>query len=168
MPDFSAADLLPLLPFIAAGFFAVYAGHQEAVMWYAALPELLLFLFCGLFLLTWIRYVRGGSLLWAAAATLCFVLTLGSKEAGVVLIPAAALLSWKHRRGYAVLASLTLLSGGYAWAIFAAKSQHLHLNDGTFSLRSPFPITWARSFARLAGAFGPLTVHPAARPIRQP
>lgn len=29
----------------AAAFFAIYEGHQEAVMWYAALPELLVFTF---------------------------------------------------------------------------------------------------------------------------
>ena len=28
--------------FLAAAFFAVYEGHQEAVMWYASMPELLL------------------------------------------------------------------------------------------------------------------------------
>src|SRR5258705_12289563 len=31
--------------FLSAAFFAVYEGHQEAVIWYSALPELLLFFF---------------------------------------------------------------------------------------------------------------------------
>src|SRR5262249_49733568 len=33
------------LAFAAAAFFAVTEGHQEAVIWYAAIPELLVFLF---------------------------------------------------------------------------------------------------------------------------
>lgn len=47
------------LPMAAAtaAFFGVYQGHQEAVMWYAALPELLLFLFSLVFVWFWARWL---------------------------------------------------------------------------------------------------------------
>lgn len=38
----------------AAVFFAIYEGHQEAVVWSAALPELLVFFFALLCLLFWL------------------------------------------------------------------------------------------------------------------
>ena len=39
----------------AAGFFAVHEGHQEAVMWFSAINELLQFFFGGLAFLLWMR-----------------------------------------------------------------------------------------------------------------
>ena len=49
--------------FWAAAFFAVYEGHQEAIMWFAANNELLLFLFGGGSLLCWIKagWIKAGS-----------------------------------------------------------------------------------------------------------
>ena len=48
------------LAFPAAAFFAVYDGHQEAVMWAAASMELLLFLFGVGAFLAWLRWLDGG------------------------------------------------------------------------------------------------------------
>jgi hypothetical protein len=144
--------------YLAAVVFAVYAGHQEAVMWYAALPELLVFLFCGLFLLAWNGYVRNGGWWRYALAAVCFVLALGSKEAGVVVVPVAALMAWRGGRSIWAAAPLALAAAGYAGLIFAAKSDHLHLNDGTFSLRAPFPLIWARSMGRLFWFWGVLAM----------
>jgi hypothetical protein len=133
----------------AAVFFGIYLGHQEAVMWYAALPELLVFFFSGLFLLSWDAYARRGGTRDYALAALWFVLALGSKESGVVLVPVAALLAWRRGRSMLTAAPLAALSAVYAWGIFAAKEDHLHLNDGTFSLHAPFVATWARSMGRM-------------------
>jgi hypothetical protein len=44
----------------AACFFAVFEGHQEAVMWIAASMELLLFLFGVGAILLWDLWLRGG------------------------------------------------------------------------------------------------------------
>jgi hypothetical protein len=138
----------------AAAFFGVYLGHQEAVMWYAALPELLVFFFCGLFLLQWERYLRRGGASDFALAALWFVLALGSKESGVVLVPAAALMAWRRGRNVLAVAPLAIGAAAYVWAIFAAKADHLHLNDGTFSLHAPFVSTWVRSIGRMFWVWG--------------
>src|SRR5215472_18877866 len=55
----------------AAGFFAVHEGHQEAVMWFSAVNELLQFFFGGLALLFWMRGRR-----WLALSLFCFGMAL--------------------------------------------------------------------------------------------
>jgi hypothetical protein len=56
----------------AAAFFAVHEGHQEAVMWYSAGNELLLFFFGSLTLLGWLLFLEGGRARrrWYAASLL--------------------------------------------------------------------------------------------------
>ena len=46
------------------------------------------------------------------------------------------------------------LAAIYAVAIFASKSEHLHLNDGTFAFEAPFVAVWARSVWRVFGVWG--------------
>ena len=144
--------------YLASAFFAVYLGHQEAVMWYAALPELLLFFFCGCFLLSWNSHVRRGSSVQYALAIMWFVLALLSKEAGVVLVPIAAALAYQRERSLWRVAPLAFIAAIYTAAIFGAKADHLHLNDGTFSLHAPFVMTWARSIGRMFWIWGLLGV----------
>lgn len=143
---------------IAAAFFAVYLGHQEAVMWYAALPELLLFFFCCCFLLSWNSYLRRGAPGQYALAVLWFVLALLSKEAAVILVPVAAALACQRKRGLLPVAPLALAAAIYTAAIFGAKDEHLHLNDGTFSLHAPFLSTWAKSLGRMLWFSGFLAI----------
>ena len=144
--------------YIACAFFAVYLGHQEAVMWYAALPELLLFFFCACFLLSWNSHIRNRSNVQFALAVLWFVLALLSKEAGVVLVPIAAAMAYQRGRSIWRVAPLAVLAALYAALIFSAKASHLHLNDGTFSLHAPFLLTWARSIGRMFWIWGLLSV----------
>ena len=146
--------------FFAAAFFAVYEGHQEAVMWYASLPELLLFLACLGFVWRWVDWMESGRPLHYALALGCFVLALLSKEPGVVLVPvAAALLFWKRRlRLWMWILPLALLALVYTWGIFTAKADHLHLNDGTFSSSAPFVVTWLRSLFRMFWFWGFLSL----------
>ena len=139
----------------AAIFFAVQEGHQEAVVWSAALPELLVFV-CGVgSLLCWSRG-------WRPAAFLLFVLALFSKESGVVVVPLLAWYWWREelaeRRGAIWLGVMAAVAGVYAAAIFTA-SGHLHLGDGTFSSAAPvwkvlavslFRLLWVWGFAALA------------------
>ncbi len=139
---------------LAALFFAVYLGHQEAVMWYASLPELLLFFFCGCFLLSWNRFLQTKSIWDYGATLLWFVLALASKEGGVVLVPIAAAMAYQRRRNLLPLLPFAAGAAVYAAAIFAAKADHLHLNDGTFSLHAPFVATWARSIVRMFWIWG--------------
>jgi hypothetical protein len=84
----------------AAGlFFAAYERHQEAVMWISAANELILTLWCLLFLLLWDRAISrdGASRIYSAAAFIVFALALFSKEAAVVLAPMAAVGLFLHR-----------------------------------------------------------------------
>lgn len=144
--------------YLAALFFAVQQRHHEAVMWYAALPELLLFFFCACFLLSWNVYARRKSTAHYCLATVCFVLALLSKEAGVALVPIAGLMLYQRGRSVWRAAPLAVLAAIYTAAIFAAKSNHLHLNDGTFSLHSPFILVWARSMGRMFWVWGVLGI----------
>jgi len=142
--------------FVAAAFFAVYEGHQEAVIWYSALPELLLFFFGLGTLLLWILWLerragqRSGVLYGAALAS--FVLALLSKEPAVVLVPLLAMLAWMHTRNwrcltwvlpFAVLAALNIAG------IFLGRNGNQHFQDGTFSLDAPFWLVWRNSIGRL-------------------
>lgn len=142
---------------VAAGFFGVYLGHQEAVMWYASLPELLLFFFAIGFVLLWLKWIESGRMLWYGAAVLCFALALLSKEAAVVLAPIAVMIALIERAGTPRLQSaapLLIATAIYAFNIFAAKSEHLHFNDGTFSLHAPFVTVWMRSVWRMLFVWG--------------
>lgn len=127
---------------LAAGFFAVSQRHSEAVVWFAALPELLVFAGVLGGLLCWLRWLRVGG--WAAyAATIVFfAAALLSKESGVALIPLAALAvvadpdsRLKKLWGVAPMAALGCV---YFALIWAARGRHLHFEDGTFSLEAPF------------------------------
>ena len=147
---------------LAAAFFAIYEGHQEAVIWYAALPELLVFLFVMLCLLAWLRWLESGRWGWYAASLACFVLAIYSKESGVVALGlqvlAVAFARKRRLRGLAAMAPFLLIAGLYAAAIFAARAGHLHFNDGTFSLSAPFWRTLINSTRRLLWIWGMLAL----------
>jgi len=148
----------PLRCWLAAAFFAACQVHQEAVMWYAALPELLLFFFCGCFLLSWNGFVRSGTANQYALAALWFTLALLSKEAAVILVPIAAALAWKHNRNLMTVAPFASMALAYALLIFAAKNDHLHLNDGTFSFQAPVLLVWIKSLTRMLWFSGFLAI----------
>lgn len=142
----------------AALFYAIHLGHQEAVVWSAALPEVLV----GLFLLaTFVlaeRAFSGGEGKWLWPATVAFLLALASKESGVVAVPFLAVLLAivrpSFRLGWFWLAGLTATAALYALSIFAAKDNHLHLNDGTFVWGIGFVKTMAISIWRLLLPWG--------------
>jgi len=147
----------------AAAFFAVYEGHQEAVIWYAALPELLVFFFSLLCLTVWIRWLeRRRDRRWYLAALAAFLLALASKESGVAVVGLLALIAWSARKdrakAMAWIAPFGALSVAYAALIFAAQNTHLHLNDGTFSLRAAFWWTLLNSTRRLFWFWGLLAL----------
>lgn len=135
----------------AAVFFAVHEGHQEAVVWYASLPELLVFTFTLLAILTAIRkhYV---------ASYAMFLLALLSKESGVVFVPILALICWLDdvpwRRIALVVTPFAITAAVYTLAIFGAKSDHLHFNDGTFHPGAGFLTVLLFSTGRLLWFWG--------------
>lgn len=148
----------PRVALPAAAFFAVHEGHQEAVIWYAALPELLVFTFVLLCLLAWIRWLETGRRVWYAAALAAFALALYSKESAVAVVGLLPVAAWfaKQRRRTALAAAVpfAILAAAYTLAIFEARSGHLHFNDGTFSLSAPFWWTLANSTRRLLWFWG--------------
>lgn len=146
--------------FWAAAFFAVAEGHQEAVMWFSAINELLLFLFGSAALLCWIKrsqHERGWPL--EAAGVVLFALALLSKESAVV-IPALLLLAapagpW--RRSIVRLLPYLVLAGLAVASLAATRGYNFRFSDGSFSLHAPFWITWPRGYFRLLWIWGLLS-----------
>jgi glycosyltransferase involved in cell wall biosynthesis len=145
---------------IAAAFFAVSQRHSEAVVWYAALPELLVFLFALASFLCWTRWLQASQRSHAsyAAAFGFFLLALLSKESAVAVAGLCALAvfceprqTWKRLLG---TAPFFLTGGAYFALAYAARQDHLHFNDGTFSLSAPFWSVMLRSAGRLLWDWG--------------
>lgn len=144
----------------AAYFYAVYEGHQEAVVWNAALPELLVMFFALACCLSWISWLQDGcrrSWLGAAAAA-CFLLALYSKESAVTLLAPLAAVWWIERPASRAplvhLAVYALAACLYTALIFQASAAHLHLNDGTFDFRAPFWFVLPHSALRMLWIWG--------------
>lgn len=135
----------------AAGFFAVHEGHQEAVMWFSAINELLQFFFGGLAFLLWMRGRR-----WLALSLICFAAALISKESAVVFIALfgfALMGRPKARPTWTLLLYVGLAALAVA-SVAATRAYSFRFADGSFSLHAPFWITWPRGFARLMWIWG--------------
>ena len=141
----------------AAMFFAVHEGHQEAVIWFTAINELLQFLFGMGALWCWMSAEsRKRPWPWRVAGVLLFALAMVSKESAVIL-PAFFLLvtppaQW--RRALPRLAPYLVLALVTAASIAAASGSSFRFSDGSFSVHAPFWITWSRGIARLLWFWG--------------
>ena len=147
---------------VAAAFFAVHEGHQEAVMWYSASFELLMFLFGVLSLLFWIRFVeKQGGRRWYVVSLACFVAALLSKESAVIFAPLFLLPllgARSGRRGLLWWLPFGALAAGDAWLIFSSRTYSFRFTDGSFSLAAPFWITLPVSCWRLLWVWGLLAL----------
>jgi hypothetical protein len=130
-------------------------------MWYAALPELLVFCFVLLSFLAWVRWLQSETK--ARAAYWCsfafFLLALLSKESAVVVPPLLILAGVVQRRRIAALLLRVLpfafCAAAYFALIYAARNTHLHFQDaGTFSLHAPFVRVLLRSTKGLMWFWG--------------
>ena len=129
----------------AAVFFAVHEGHQEAVMWFSAINELLLFFFGMASLWCWLRRregrrgaVRAGTAfegIGGGSCCRCFCWCGGREQ-------------WKRLWPHAALCLLAAAS------VAQSHTNSFRFNDGSFSLHAPFWLTWPRSFARLLWVWG--------------
>jgi hypothetical protein len=144
----------------AACFFAIHEGQQEAVVWYSALPELLVVFFVLACVLLWIlRYeFPHRARLWYGASLAAFLLALASKESGVAAVGLLTLVAIRENEGWrrctkllGPFASLALL---YFVVDYAGGNRNQHYSDGTFSLSAPFWTTLPRSFARMMWVWG--------------
>jgi hypothetical protein len=144
--------------FWAAAFFAVHEGHQEAVMWFSAINELLMFFFGLASLWCWRSTANGEKPAWLkeTAGVVLFGFALLSKETAIFLLPLFLLVvepeGWRRRLSHlaphAVLALLGVAS------IAQSRSNSFRFTDGSFSLHAPFWLTWPHSFARLLWIWG--------------
>jgi hypothetical protein len=144
--------------FWAAAFFAVHEGHQEAVMWFSAINELLMFFFGMASLWCWRSAPDGAKPSWVKelAGVVLFALALLSKESAIFLLPLFVLAvepgEWRHRlprlAPHVVLVALALVS------IAESRSNSFRFADGSFSLHAPFWLTWPHSLARLLWIWG--------------
>jgi hypothetical protein len=133
----------------AAAFFAVHEGHQEAVMWFSAINELLMFAFGAAALLCWMHK-------WRLAGIMLFALALLSKESAVIFLPLFLLTEpvneWRRAMvrliPYAVLAAIAVAS------VVSTRAYSFRFSDGSFSAHAPFWITWPRSYFRLLWIWG--------------
>ena len=146
----------------AAGFFALYEGHVEAVLWFTASTELLMFLFGMSSLLCWVRFLDAGGRgwLWYVAALFCFTLSLISKESAVIFAPLLILplFSGDIGRGIRYLTSFLFLAGAAAFLIYESRTYSFRFQDGSFSLHAPFWIIWPLNLARLFWFWGLLAL----------
>jgi hypothetical protein len=149
--------------FAAGAFFAVYEGHQEAVIWYSAAPEQLMLLLALGSLLCWARWLRKPLWRWYAASLTCFLLALFSKEPAVMVVPLMLLLAWwrgvpEWRRVAAGAAPLALLGGAYVLLVMLDRERHQFFFDGTFALTPGFLHVLPRSLGRMLFFWGALAI----------
>jgi hypothetical protein len=134
--------------FWAAAFFAVAEGHQEAVMWFSAINELLQFLFGMGAVWCWLH---GG---WKArlVGVALFGLALGSKESAVVFLPLILLTDSRKAperlMPYAIVAAFAVASIVSSWNI------SFRFSDGSFSLHAPFWLILPGNFLRILWIWG--------------
>ena len=135
----------------AAGFFAIHEGHQEAVMWFSAINELLQFLFGGLALLLWM-----GGRRWIAASAAFFALALISKESAAIflLLFGFAMIGRAKTSPRWTLLLYVILAGIAVASVAITRTYSFRFADGSFSLSAPFWITWPRGIARLMWIWG--------------
>jgi hypothetical protein len=129
---------------IIAIVFVLQERHHEAVIWYAALPELLVFFFalsCVLLWVRWLRSPRRSIALWSGVMT-CFLLAVFSKESAVatifLMIVLAIVERASVRRVFVGLLPVVLVAAVYVISIFWGRDQNHHFIDGTFALQSGF------------------------------
>jgi hypothetical protein len=142
----------------AAVFFAVYEGHQEAVMWFAACPELLQFLFGVGAVVCWLHFQQGGRRrwYWYAAMMVGLAFALISKESAPIMV-ALMVIAAGHKqpaKQLAYLAPPALLATACALSIYLGRAGSFRFQDGSFSLHAPFWQIWPVNLFRVMWVWG--------------
>jgi hypothetical protein len=147
--------------FWGAAFFAVYEGHSEAVMWFSACNELLMFLFGFISFVFWLTFLERETAKlrwpWLALSFFFFLPSLLSKESSVIFVAlfALPLLFPKLRlRQAPYLLPHALICVPYVLSIVIAGSRSTRFHNQSFVLSAPFWITWSASYGRLLWFWG--------------
>jgi hypothetical protein len=148
--------------FLAAMVFLLMNGHQEAIVWVAAVHDLFVFGFAMGSLLCWLHWLRTRQTQWLLGVATLFLLALYSKESAAAL-PLLYAASWwvvgeRRKEDLWPICLAPVLSLVYAIFIFQAARDHLHLNDGTFSIHAPFWLTLPRTLFRIMMPWGILSL----------
>ena len=153
------------LALIAACFFAVFEGHQEAVMWYSAVMETLLFLFGAGAVLCFIQWLGGKGWVYYGLALVSFGLALFSKEsayiyAALLILPVADVWAERPRRSKALLGLIPFLGIAVASIVWIAvgRMSNPRFEDGSFAITWHFPRVLAESLGRLLFVWGLLAL----------
>lgn len=115
--------------FLAAAFFASIQGHQEAIMWLAAMNETLLGLCLLACLHLWDRDLYG-------LGALVFFVGLFSKESALVFLALLPLLAWRSKgsvrfhRGYALVLGI---AAAFAFLFHRLSSSNFMISAGTYA-----------------------------------
>jgi hypothetical protein len=145
--------------FWAAAFFAVYEGHSEAIMWFSACNEPLMFFFGFLSFIFWLVFLERetAALRWLALSFFFFIPALLSKESAVIFIALFALPLFfpkpKLRRAHYLLPHI-LICVPYVSAIFMTRSHSFRFQDRSFVLSAQFWETWTNSYGRMLWFWG--------------
>jgi len=145
--------------FWAAAFFAVYEGHQEAIMWFSACNELLMFFFGFLSFLFWLILLESenGQWKWLVLSFLFLLLALISKESAVIFIllfVLPLLFPGRRLRKAIYLIPFLLIVIVDMVFIFMTRSHSFRFQDKSFVLTAPFWVTWIKSYGALLWIWG--------------
>jgi hypothetical protein len=151
---------------IAACFFSVFEGHQEAVMWYSAMMEILLFLFGVGALVCFVEWLRGKGWIYYALAVAAFGLALLSKEsayiyAALMVLPAIEMARETKRQvsaGVLGLLPFIVIGAIYVTWIAIGRNSNPRFGDGSFAITRHFPVVLADSVGRLLFVWGLLAL----------
>jgi len=141
-----------LTAWVAAIFFAVYARHEEAVMWISANNSTILTLNCLAFLCVWELHLSAKRRAYAVALAI-FTIALFSKENAVFLLPMAALrMRMRHypaaeigRRTWPLVA----IFAGYVLFWLSQANRNFFVADGHYAVTTHFFSVYARSLLSL-------------------
>lgn len=146
----------------AAAFFAVYEGHQEAVMWLAGWPETFIVLFGCLCFACWVKWLYTATPLYYGLACGAFLGALFSKESGYIV---GALLAlpvfldkklWK--RGGLGLIPFVVVDLIYVGSLALHLRENPRASDGSFSLSAPLLLNMTNSLWHLIFVWGLLAL----------
>lgn len=144
----------------AAGFFAVYEGHQEAVMWLAGWPEMFLVLFGGGCFVCWVCWLQSGRWQLYALACILFIAALFSKESAYVFALLLALPAIVEpalrRRG--VRGVIPFLATAAVYVTITGLETNPRVQDDTWIAWASIPWHLLNSFGHMLFVWGVLAL----------